>query len=500
MNRAVVYARISVTSEESVSVERQVEAARQYAAARGWEVVGTYTDDGVSATHNKPDARAGWRALVESSLAYDRVIIWKLDRLARRVLDFHLANQALEDRGAALVAIENSIDMSSHDGRLVANVLASFAEYEAAAISARVKAARAHLLRAGRVVGGTMPYGWKSAPNPNGPGFVVVQDPETVQWVQGAATRVLAGHSLYSVVQWLDASGAPLPKASQSNRKAGNAGHAYTTWNRLLRNPILAGMTAWNPDNTSKRRGDDVLRGTDGLPVVDESIAILEVGEWRTLVKALDERPTPQAKPRAMRSKTSGVLSGLLYCGDPRHGDAPVRMWRGTVQGRPGFQCPKCYQTISSFEDAVVAEFLRVKGSWVRWTPVEEVFEGGAALLPEIEHRLDELEALIRNASRDERPALMAQQATLLDERDARRSEAPVVSLRFAEAGLFASEWAAAADDVERRAVLGDALERIVVRRGKPGRRTTAQMLERLDFTWKAPQQVGAPEDRSLTG
>ena len=62
-------------------------------------------------------------------------------RLARRVLDFHLANQSLEERGAALVAVENSIDMGTADGRLVANVLASFAEYEAAAISARVAAA-----------------------------------------------------------------------------------------------------------------------------------------------------------------------------------------------------------------------------------------------------------------------------------------------------------------------------------------------------------------------
>ena len=60
--RCAIYARISVATEESVSVERQIEAAEQYAAARGWKVVATFKDEGVSATHNKPEDRAGWRA------------------------------------------------------------------------------------------------------------------------------------------------------------------------------------------------------------------------------------------------------------------------------------------------------------------------------------------------------------------------------------------------------------------------------------------------------
>jgi site-specific DNA recombinase len=51
---AVLYARISIASEESVSVARQLEAGRKYARARGWVVVGEYIDEGVSATQNRP--------------------------------------------------------------------------------------------------------------------------------------------------------------------------------------------------------------------------------------------------------------------------------------------------------------------------------------------------------------------------------------------------------------------------------------------------------------
>ena len=46
MRRSVVmYARISIATEESVSIARQLEAGRQYARARGWKLVGTYVDE-----------------------------------------------------------------------------------------------------------------------------------------------------------------------------------------------------------------------------------------------------------------------------------------------------------------------------------------------------------------------------------------------------------------------------------------------------------------------
>jgi hypothetical protein len=76
-------------------------------------------------------------------------------------------------------------------------------------------------------------------------------------------------------------------------------------------------------------------------------------------------------------------------------------------------------------------EFLAAKGERARWRVVEEVHEGGAALLPEIEARLDELDDLIRQApTREQRRELQEQQANLLDMRDEKRAETPVVTYR----------------------------------------------------------------------
>jgi len=475
-----------------VSIDRQVEAARQYAAARGWQVVAVFTDDGVSATHNKPEDRAGWRALLESSERYDAVLVWKIDRLARRVLDFLHAHEALQERKAGIVAVEDPIDMTTAQGRAFATLLAVFGEMEAEAIRARVRAARTHLLRSGRVVGGTVPYGWRSVRNPDGPGYVLAHDPERIEYVRGMVDRASRGQAIYSVVQWLDEVGAPLPSASQRRRKG--AGWSYSTVERLLRNPILAGMTPLNPGNTTKVRGTEVLRDADGLPVVDESVAVMSASDWRAMVRSLDERDTAQSLPRAMKAKTSALLSGLVWCGEHLDDQGNgTRMHRGTAQGRPGYSCPVCHQTITNFEDVVIAEFLRMKGERVRWSVVEEVHEGGAAMLPEIEHRLAELGAQLQATDDDaEADRLTEQIANLRRIRREARAQAPQVVLRERNpVGWFAEAWAAADTTDERRAVLDDAMERIWVCRGRAGRGVDPT---RLVIDWKLPEDLGPSE------
>lgn len=491
--RAVIYVRLSVSLEASVSVERQIEAAETYAVQRGWKVVGTFVDEGVSASKNKPEDRKGWRELMACSEPWDAVIVWKLDRMVRRIVHFWDTYRWLDENGKSLVSVMDNVDMTTPMGRIVAGIIAGFAEMEAEAISTRVTAARNYLLNNGRVVGGSLPYGYRSVPNPDGPGFVLAQDPETIGYVRTMVKRAQAGRSIYSTVQWLDEAEAPLPAGSQKNRT--RTGWHYGTVESLLRNPILAGMIAHNPGNDSKVRGDRVVLGDDGLPVVYEDLAVLPVRQWRAMIKRLDERDTPQSAPRAMKAKTSGALSGLMVCGE--HAE-PVRMWRGTVQGRPGYSCPECHMTISNFEDAVVAEFLRQKGERVRWTVVEEVPDGGAALLPEIELRIQELQDQQNATDDDDDYDRLASDIKGLRARRREVREQPTTTQIVSEpANLFGEDWEAAETDEEKRDVLGDALHSITVRRAPAGRRTTAQLLARLSFDWKVPEDLG-PIDETV--
>lgn len=484
--RCVIYARISVSLEASVSIERQVQAATQYAAARGWSVVGTFLDDGVSATHNKPERRPGWRKLLDCKEKYDAVVVLKVDRLARRVVDFLLAHEALAARGAAVVCVEQPIDMTTAQGRAFAQMLAVFAELEAAEISARVAGARQHLLRSGRVPGGTVPYGWRSVRNTEAPGYRLEQDPDRIDWVRGMVERAEAGDTLYSIQQWLDDVGAPTP--------TGKGSWVYTTVERILRHPLLAGMTPYNPGNKRQERGADVLRDADGLPVADEGLAVMPLERWRAMVRALDGRSSPQARPRSMKGKSSPLLSGLVWC-EP----CDQRMFRGIRGGKVSYSCPLCHQTITNFEAVVVAEFLRQKGERVRWTRVEEVRNDSAALLPEIEQRLAELTGKLAATDDDDAAADLTEKiARLRAVRREAKSTADVVLREVEPAGWFADAWHAAETVEKQREVLGDAFHRLYVRRGGTGRQTDATRLARLRFDWKVPEDLGplpAPED-----
>lgn len=340
--RCVLYARLSVTKEESVSIARQLQSCRRYAEARDWEVVGEFVDDGVSATANRPEERLGWKSLLAAH-DFDAVIIWKVDRLARRVLDFLHADETLQKRGAGLVAVEDPIDMTSPQGRAFAVMLAVFGEMEAEAIRARVRAARAQILKDGRWPGGGVPYGYRSVPNPDGPGRVLVKDLERIGWLSEVVAKALRGDTVNAIARWLTDSGAPLP-ARRTERTSGN-----TAWNRqtvdgLLRNPVLAGMTPHNPGRAKSAKRVDpfaVLQDDQGRRVVNEALAIISFDEFASLQHLLDARCVPQARKQSERQATSPFLSRVARCDE-----CAVFLCRGTNQKRPVLYCPSCRQTI----------------------------------------------------------------------------------------------------------------------------------------------------------
>lgn len=481
--RAVIYLRLSVSQEKSVSIERQREAAEAYAEQHGWTVVGTFADDGVSASKNAPDDRAGWRDLMACREPWDVVIVWKLDRLVRRIVHFWDTYRWLEDSGKSLVSVEDKLDMTTTIGRMMAGFLAGAAEMEAEAISARVAGARAHLLRHGRVVGGTVPYGWRSVKNPNGAGMVLEQHPEQIEHVRLMVERTVAGRSLYSTAQELTRLGIPTPTGQVKP-------WAHTSVERTVRHPLVAGMTPFNPGNEAKRRGTDVLRGDNGLPIVAEELAVLPVAQWRAMLAQLDNRDSPQAKPRSMKAKTSGVLSGLVFCAE--HAEDPQRMWRGTLQGRPAYNCPVCSAVMSNFEHLVIEEFLRTHGEHFRLSVVEEVHDGASALLPEIElamERIREQQKDAENAGDDERYDELEQEYAALRQvkREAQAKPAEVRLVERTGTETYGAAWAAAETDEEKRDVIGDALERVWVIRGGAGKKSDAAKLARLVFEWRSP-------------
>lgn len=143
--RVVGYTRVS-TEEQSGSgagLEAQRDAIRAERDRRGWELACIYEDAGASGKTlaGRPELTAALAA-VEAGEA-DALIVAKLDRLSRSLLDFAGLMERSRRQGWALVALDLGVDTSTPAGEMMANVLASFAQYERRLIGQRTREALA---------------------------------------------------------------------------------------------------------------------------------------------------------------------------------------------------------------------------------------------------------------------------------------------------------------------------------------------------------------------
>lgn len=138
----LAYLRVS-TEEQAVSGlgladQRAVIAAE--AARRGWDAVEYLTDDGYSA---KSLARPGIADALDRLRAGKAgvLVVSKLDRLSRSLLDFASLMAQAEREGWRLVVLDMAIDTTTPSGALMAHVMSAFSEYERRLIGSRTSAA-----------------------------------------------------------------------------------------------------------------------------------------------------------------------------------------------------------------------------------------------------------------------------------------------------------------------------------------------------------------------
>lgn len=242
MSRVWLYARLSRSTEASTSVERQLADARQLAERR-WFGARTIevTDDGVSGAV-EPAKRPGFGQIIREWQHGDVVVFWKVDRLARSLVGFVDVMRLAQDAGVVLVSVRDAFDLSTPDGRMQANILATFAEYEREMVRTRVASMRRHLHKQGRWTGGRAPYGLKPAPHPSGIGRILVRDPEAAEVVREIVRRIRAGEAVTTIAADLQARGVPSPRmrtAVKPNPKP--SAWSYSSITTILRSPSIVG-------------------------------------------------------------------------------------------------------------------------------------------------------------------------------------------------------------------------------------------------------------------
>lgn len=145
MRTAIGYVRVSTLeqSESGLGLEAQRQAIRTEAERQGWHLVAIHEDAGVSGK-----AMAKREGLSNALLAVQEhgdsvLVVAKLDRLSRSMQDFATLMATSQRQGWGLAALDLGVDTSTPSGEMMANVTATFAQFERRLIGQRTKDALA---------------------------------------------------------------------------------------------------------------------------------------------------------------------------------------------------------------------------------------------------------------------------------------------------------------------------------------------------------------------
>lgn len=164
--RCAVYTRKS--SEEGLeqefnSLDAQREACQAYVMsqkAEGWVLVPAHYDDGgVSGGTLERPALQRLLADIEAGRV-DVVVVYKIDRLSRSLMDFAKLVDIFDRHGVTFVSVTQSFNTTTSMGRLTLNILLSFAQFEREVAGERIRDKIAASRRRGMWMGGHPPLGY----------------------------------------------------------------------------------------------------------------------------------------------------------------------------------------------------------------------------------------------------------------------------------------------------------------------------------------------------
>lgn len=205
--RCAVYCRVS--SDERLdqsfnSIDAQREAGIAYVASQkteGWELVPDfYEDPGFSGGNME---RPGLKRLLKDIQAgkIDIVVVYKIDRLSRSLADFAKMVEVFDNHMVSFSSVTQQINSATSMGRLMLNVLLSFAQFEREVTGERIRDKIAASKRKGMWMGGSVPLGYRVENR------ALHIEPQEAELVQRIFEQFIAEQSTTKIVKELNEQG-----------------------------------------------------------------------------------------------------------------------------------------------------------------------------------------------------------------------------------------------------------------------------------------------------
>lgn len=230
--KIAIYARQSIDKKDSLSIETQIDYCRNFINSKPVnDPVEIYYDKGYSGKNTlRPDFQRLLTDIREDAIS--KIVVYKLDRISRNLLDFTSMYQEFENHNVEFCSVNETFDTSTATGRSMLKISMVFAEMERETIQMRVRDNYYQRIRTdGRWAGGPAPYGYRNARTADGKPTLKIDEKEIeiVRYVfENYAYR--ANISMGTLCKELSAQG------YRSRRKNGMFDNV--TVSRILQNPL----------------------------------------------------------------------------------------------------------------------------------------------------------------------------------------------------------------------------------------------------------------------
>jgi DNA invertase Pin-like site-specific DNA recombinase len=335
-------------SQEFNSLHAQRLAAENYIASQqheGWVLSAKHYDDGGFSGGNLE--RPGLHQLIndiEEGLI-DCIVVYKIDRLTRSLADFSELIKVFDKHNVSFVSVTQSFNTSNSMGRLMLNVLLSFAQYERELTGERIRDKVAASKKLGMWMGGSVPLGY----DVKNKKLVVNEDDATI--VNFIYDMFLQNGSVTAVI-----------KALQHKR--------YRTKIRITKSGKMIGGGAFDANGVRRILTNPIYTGkvhNKGKLYEGQHEAIIAEVKWQQAQDTFQEE-----RPYNIGNRISSVplLKGLLKCGNcgcsmsPTYTNKKGKHYRYYIchqhKQKCSQKCSVCRIAASEIEEIVKAQLLQI--------------------------------------------------------------------------------------------------------------------------------------------
>ncbi len=293
-----IYTRVSTAeglAQEFSSLDNQRESAESYIQSQkseGWVACSERYDDGgfTGANTERPALQRLVDDIKEGKI--NCVVVYKVDRLSRSLLDFSQLLQFFDENQVTFVSVTQHFNTNTSMGRLTLNILLSFAQFEREIISERTRDKMAAAKKKGRFIGGRPGLGYGIDPKTH----KLVLNPAEAKIVKEIFYLYLEKQSLLEVAKTLNEKNCKTKQfTSSKGRKFGGIAFTNCGVQLIIKNVLYTGKVKYH---------NELYDG--------QHEAIVTMEDFKKAQAVLDNNRREWRSPK--KETINGLLNGLLRC------------------------------------------------------------------------------------------------------------------------------------------------------------------------------------------